>query len=300
MKVVHTIQEVREWRKECKGSTGFVPTMGCLHAGHGSLIKQSRLDNDYTAVSIFVNPSQFAPTEDLDQYPRTLPADIDLLEQLGVDLLFAPNANEMYPQGIPLNVEDQRGPFVTVLGVSEMLEGSTRPNFFRGVATVVAKLLNIVTPTVAYFGQKDIQQFIVLDTMVRQLFIDTRLQMMPIQRDSQGLALSSRNKYLCQESLTIASNLYKGLQRGCQMIQDSPNVISANDVKNVISEMWFPHLAQGDFKIDYLSIAHLQTLTELSKIEAKRDHKIVISCAVYVKDRKQPTVTVRLIDNIIL
>lgn len=300
MKIAHTIQEVRDWHKDCKGSIGFVPTMGCLHAGHGSLIKQSRLDNAYTVVSIFVNPSQFAPTEDLDKYPRTLPADIELLERLGVDVLFAPSANEMYPQGIPLKVEDQKGPFVTVQGVSEMLEGSSRPNFFRGVATVVAKLLNIVAPTVAYFGQKDIQQFIVLDTMVRQLFINTRLRMMPIERDNSGLALSSRNKYLCQDTLQIASNLYKGLERGAQAVRESQSVKDAQDIKDLILQVWEPQLTQGDFEIDYLSIAHLHTLQEVRSIEPSRTNKIVISCAVYVKDKNDPTVKVRLIDNTIV
>lgn len=300
MKVVHTIHEVREWHREGHGPIGFVPTMGCLHAGHASLIEQSRRDNARTAVSIFVNPSQFAPTEDLDQYPRTLPADTALLEQLGVDLLFAPSAREMYPQGIPLDVGQQRGPFVTVLGVSEMLEGASRPNFFRGVATVVAKLLNIVAPTAAYFGQKDIQQFVVLDTMVRQLFIDTRLQMMPIKRDPRGLALSSRNKYLCQESLEIASNLYRGLQQGCQKIAHCQGVISAEEVKKAITDTWEPYLAQNLFEIDYLSVANLRSLCELAQLHPSRDTKIVISCAVYVRDKKDPTRRVRLIDNTIL
>ena len=153
---------------------------------------------------------QFAPTEDLDSYPRTFDQDKALLEEAGVDVLFAPQAREIYPRGIPLEVEKQEGPFVSVLGVSEKLEGMTRPNFFRGVATVVAKLFNIVSPDNAYFGQKDLQQFVVLQTMVNELFFDLKLVMMPIKRSRSGLALSSRNKYLCEESLEVSSNIFKG------------------------------------------------------------------------------------------
>lgn len=299
MKVVHTIQEVREWHRDARGSVGFVPTMGCLHAGHASLFEQSLKDNDFTVASIFVNPSQFGPTEDLDQYPRTLKEDTKLLEELGVDLLFAPNAREIYPQGIPLDVNEQKGPFVSVLGVSEMLEGSTRPNFFRGVATVVAKLLNIVAPDVAYFGQKDIQQFIVLDTMVRQLFFDTRLRMMPIKRDENGLALSSRNKYMSEETAQIASNIYKGLQKGYQRVLDSKTPISREILETEIKQVWQPFVASGDFELDYLSIADSKTLTEVPEINPSDAH-VVISCAVYVNDRKNKSVRVRLIDNILI
>ncbi|QLQ81969.1 hypothetical protein HG537_0G02230 [Torulaspora globosa] len=297
MKVVHTIQEVRNWHQDVKGSIGFVPTMGCLHAGHSSLFEQSMKDNDFTVVSIFVNPSQFGPNEDLDQYPRTLPEDIKLLEKLGVDMLFAPKTSEIYPQGIPLDVNEQRGPFVSVLGVSEMLEGSTRPNFFRGVATVVAKLFNIVAPNVAYFGQKDIQQFVVLDTMVKQLFFNTRLQMMPIMRDTNGLALSSRNKYMCPETLQIASNIHKGLQKGYDKVLESNGIVDREAVDNEIKKFWQPYISSGDFQIDYLSIANLQTLQEVAKITPTE--QLVISCAIYVKDRKT-NVKVRLIDNILL
>lgn len=299
MKVVHTIQEVRDWHRDATGSVGFVPTMGCLHAGHSSLFEQSLKDNDFTVVSVFVNPSQFGPNEDLDQYPRTLPEDIKLLEELGVDLLFAPKTSEIYPQGIPLDVEEQRGPFVSVLGVSEMLEGSSRPNFFRGVATVVAKLLNIVAPDVAYFGQKDIQQFIVLDTMVRQLFFNTRLQMMPIKRDRNGLALSSRNKYLSPETLEIASNIYKGLQKGSRKVLEATGDIDRDAVDTEIRQVWQPYVSRGDFEIDYLSIADVQTLKEVSKI-SPAGQQVVISCAVYVRDTKDKNVRVRLIDNILL
>lgn len=302
MKVFHTVKELVHWRTNDIGdrrnvSVGFVPTMGALHAGHASLISQSVKDNDFTVASIFVNPSQFAPGEDLDQYPRTLPEDIKLLESINCDVLFAPNASEMYPQGIPLNVNEQRGPFVSVLGVSEMLEGKTRPNFFRGVATVVTKLLNIVLPDVAYFGQKDIQQFIVLDTMVKELFVNTKLVRMPIARAESGLALSSRNKYLCPESLDISANLFKGLNRAAQLIK--ANTTSRQDILNEIETVWKPFIDSGDFKVDYISIADYATLHELDTINYDTTKEIVISCAVYVTDRQSKTV-VRLIDNIVL
>lgn len=307
MKVLHSIQEVLQWRAQDledrrEISVGFVPTMGCLHAGHASLIERSREENDYTVVSIFVNPSQFAPTEDLDKYPRTLTEDIKLLNNLGVDVLFAPSANEMYPQGIPLDVAEQKGPFVTVLGVSEMLEGSTRPNFFRGVATVVTKLFNIVMPDVAYFGQKDVQQFIVLDIMVRQLFFNMRLKMMPILRDENGLALSSRNKYLCQKSLQIASNIHGGLQRGATLAIEGKSATSREKILNAVNDVWTPYINSGAFKIDYISIADFETLTEVEVIEPvkNRQKKVVISCAIYVHDVENSNVCVRLIDNVIV
>ncbi|EDO17876.1 hypothetical protein Kpol_1043p67 [Vanderwaltozyma polyspora DSM 70294] len=310
MKVLHTVKEVVEWRTKEIGdrrkiSVGFVPTMGCLHQGHATLIKTSKQENDFTVVSIFVNPSQFAPTEDLDQYPRTLPEDIKLLESLGVDMLFAPTAKVMYPQGIPLDVTVQRGPFVSVLGVSEMLEGTTRPNFFRGVATVVTKLLNIVLPDIAYFGQKDIQQFTVLQVMVNELFMNTKLKMMPIVRGENGLALSSRNKYLSQESLEIATNIYKGLNEAKLQIEslnnDGGEIKSRDELVQLVLNKWKPFIDLNDFKVDYISIANWGTLTEVTEVKAPKDgFQYIISCAVYVTDRVDKSRKVRLIDNIVL
>lgn len=316
MKVFHTVKDVVHWREteigdRCQKKIGFVPTMGALHEGHASLIRNSVKQNDFTVCSIFVNPSQFAPNEDLDRYPRTLKEDIKLLESLDCDVLFAPSASEMYPQGIPLTIEDQRGPFVSVLGVSEMLEGKTRPNFFRGVATVVTKLLNIVSPDVAYFGQKDIQQFIVLDTMCKELFVNTKLVMMPIARSSTGLALSSRNKYLSEESKEIAANIYKGLEAAAKLIQDCrAKCDSSNDCDNFsrakveesVMKNWNPFIDSKDFKVDYLSIAYRSTLMEVKdpKDLCNPNIPLVISCAIYVKDRENPDVIVRLIDNVLV
>lgn len=301
MKVFHTVHDLVHWRTQDidrKGKTiGFVPTMGCLHNGHATLIKQSIANNDYTVVSIFVNPSQFAPNEDLDQYPRTLKEDTNLLKSLGVDVLFAPTASEMYPQGIPLNVDEQTGPFVNVLGVSEMLEGKTRPNFFRGVTTVVTKLFNIVMADNAYFGQKDIQQFIVLNVMVNELFVNTKMNMVPIVRGSNGLALSSRNKYLSEESIEIASNIYRGLLKAQVMITKSNIAISRTNLLETIESVWKPCIDSSDFNVDYISIADFNTLHELDQV--KPDDKIIISCAVEVTDRTTSQV-VRLIDNIVI
>lgn len=304
MKVFHTVREVVEWRTQSidprTQKSGFVPTMGCLHEGHLELIRASKVENDFTIASIFVNPSQFAPSEDLDKYPRTLDNDLKLLEIEGVDVCFAPSAREMYPQGISLHVEEQRGPFVTVLGVSEQLEGRTRPNFFRGVATVVTKLLNIVSPTRAYFGQKDIQQFTVLQVMAREFFMNTELKMMPIVRDSAGLALSSRNRYLCDESLNRARNIYRGLHAAATALQASNGEPVARDVLlEHVRQCWRPYEASGDFQVDYLSIADLSTLQELPS-EVPRNLDVVLSCAVYVKDAEHPATVVRLIDNVIV
>ncbi|SCU89551.1 LAFA_0E18998g1_1 [Lachancea sp. 'fantastica'] len=304
MKVLHSVDEVVQWRTANVDrrvqSSGFVPTMGCLHEGHLTLIRASKQENDFTIASIFVNPSQFAPTEDLDKYPRTLQNDLALLEAEGVDMCFVPGVKELYPQGIPLNVEEQRGPFVSVLGVSEQLEGRTRPNFFRGVATVVTKLLNVVFPTRAYFGQKDFQQFTVLKVMTEELFVNTQLKMMPIVRDSEGLALSSRNRYLCAESRHISRAIYQGLDAAASVIKSLPDGghVSREKLLNRVREIWQPYVTSGDFKVDYISVAHAGSLQELEEVSRAVD--VVVSCAVYVTDKEVKTTTVRLIDNVVL
>ena len=306
MKVFHTAKEVVAWRTKdidrSKATLGFVATMGCLHNGHKSLIEKSLIENDYTIVSIFVNPSQFGPTEDLDKYPRTLQEDLKILESLKVDALFVPPVEEMYPQGIPLQVEKQRGAFVTVLGVSEMLEGASRPGFFRGVATVVTKLLNITMPDVAYFGQKDIQQFVVLSNMVRDLFVNTTLRLMPIVRNESGLALSSRNKYLCSESLQLAANIYRGLKAASDLIESGTHETPTRQlILDRIYTHWGPLIASNDFKVDYVSIANLSDLREIDdQITCPTAGNTVISCAVFVTDRENPQTVVRLIDNVIV
>ena len=191
MLVLATIAEVRRACADLRdaGKTlGLVPTMGALHAGHLSLVRAAQADCDAVAVSIFVNPTQFGPTEDFAAYPRTLAEDRHALESAGVDLLFAPEAGEMYPTGAST--------FVTVDGPSDLLDGAARPGHFRGVATVVAKLLNIFAPDRAYFGQKDAAQVAGLRKMVRDLYFDVQLEVRPTLREPDGLALSSRNRRL--------------------------------------------------------------------------------------------------------
>ncbi|KAJ2909069.1 pantoate-beta-alanine ligase, partial [Coemansia aciculifera] len=221
--VLHTVQQVREWREGQRAlgnAVAFVPTMGALHAGHLQLITSAAATCDAVIVSIFVNPAQFAPHEDLDTYPRTLPEDLAKLSTLNHPSLavFAPSVSEMYPRGITTDRSLQRGTFVEVLGLSEMLEGGTRPHFFRGMATVVAKLFLIVGPDVALFGQKDIQQCCVLRAMVRDMHFPLKLQVVPTVRDPEdGLALSSRNVYLTAEQRQRAPAFYRGLKRACEL-----------------------------------------------------------------------------------
>src|ERR1035441_5820762 len=184
---------------------GFVPTMGALHEGHLSLVRASKARCDVTAVSIFVNPLQFGPAEDLDKYPRTMERDTALLEQLGADLLFTPGVEEMYPPGAQT--------YVLVEGLSNKLDGASRPGHFRGVATVVAKLFEVVRPDFAFFGQKDAAQVAVLRKLVNDLDMDVEVVVCPIVREKDGLAMSSRNAYLTSEQRQQATVLYRSLLR---------------------------------------------------------------------------------------
>ncbi|MCR4394819.1 MAG: pantoate--beta-alanine ligase, partial [Dehalococcoidales bacterium] len=191
MKIFETIAELKQYRYNLKGTVGFVPTMGYLHEGHLSLVRRSRSENDYTVVSIFVNPTQFGPNEDFDRYPRDYPRDFALLEKENVDCVFLPPVKEMYPEGYST--------WVDVYKVTERLEGAIRPGHFRGVATVVTKLFNIVQPDRAYFGQKDAQQCVVIKKMVADLNMNLEIVICPTVREPDGLAMSSRNVYLSPE-----------------------------------------------------------------------------------------------------
>src|SRR5512136_1548810 len=204
MQVIPTIEEFRQAKATLPGRRwGFVPTMGFLHAGHLSLVQLARAENDHVAVSIFVNPTQFGPNEDLAAYPRDLARDLSLLEPLGVDLVFNPTPEVMYPPNYQT--------YVTVEDVTKYLEGASRPGHFRGVATVVAKLFNIVGAERAYFGQKDAQQTIVIERMVQDLNMPIKIITCPTQREADGLALSSRNTYLDAEHRRAAPVLYRAL-----------------------------------------------------------------------------------------
>ncbi|EER36102.1 conserved hypothetical protein [Candida tropicalis MYA-3404] len=303
-KILRTVAQVRQWRQALlqnnNQTVGFIPTMGALHSGHLSLIQSSLNENDKTIISIFVNPSQFAPHEDLDNYPRTLDSDIKLINDTfkikSVDAVFVPKISEMYPSGITLDINKQRGAFINVLGCSEQLEGITRPNFFRGVATVVTKLINIVQPTNIYFGQKDAQQCIVIKNLVKDLLIPTNVKILPTLREENGLAMSSRNQYLSKDMKQRSSLIYKGLSQGEKYYELNKNQgkVKSSDILKEIKSIIE---SDKDFDIEYISINHPETLDELEFVEPGIG--ALVSTAVKVP-KENSNEMARLIDNIIL
>jgi pantoate--beta-alanine ligase len=254
MQVVRTIAEIRALRQKFSGTVGFVPTMGYLHEGHLALVKQARRENSAVIVSIYVNPTQFGPREDFRAYPRDLDRDLELLRKEGTDSVFVPLDDEMYPPGF--------SSWVHVEKVTERLEGASRPGHFRGVATIVAKLFNIVQPTRAYFGQKDAQQVMVIKRMVADLNMDPEVVTVPTVRESDGLAMSSRNIYLSPKerqaatilfkALTLAQQLRKGGQKDAEKIR--------RQMTALIEEEPLAH-------VDYVSIADAETLQELNLLD---------------------------------
>lgn len=279
-KYVETTAEVRRYvaaQKREGRRVGFVPTMGALHEGHMSLIHRAGRDTDRVIVSIFVNPLQFGPGEDYDQYPRSMDQDLNQCEAAGVHMIFVPSVAEMYPKG-----------FQTFIGQEELpghLCGRARPGFFRGVMTVVAKLFNIVTPDVAYFGQKDYQQALIIQRMARDLHIDTRVELLPIIREEDGLAMSSRNKYLGPKQRRDAACLYSSLCAAKQRIeagQSNARESSAEIRKHILSR------AKGA-RIEYISICNPETLAEIKEIRGR----VLIALAVGIGKA-------RLIDNILI
>lgn len=276
MEVCTTIPHFREKRKPLIGSLGLVPTMGFLHAGHLSLVRRARADNDHVAVSIFVNPTQFGPHEDFARYPRDVARDLDLLQREGVDLVFAPDISEMYPPGYHT--------YVIVEEITERLEGLARPGHFRGVATVVAKLFNIVQPTRAYFGQKDAQQAVVIQQMVRDLNFDLEIVVCPTVREPDGLAMSSRNVYLNPDERRAATVLYRALQRANHLYASGERDASA--IRHAMLDLIE---AEPLARPDYVSLANPRTLVELERVEGRA----LASLAVRIG-------TTRLIDNMLL
>lgn len=277
MKVVSTVNEVRDFvkasRKEGK-SVGFVPTMGFLHEGHESLIKRSVAENDVTVVSIFVNPMQFGPTEDLASYPRDLEADTRLVTNAGADLIFHPEPEEMYKEGFCS--------YVDMNGLTNALCGLSRPVHFRGVCTVVNKLFNIVMPDRAYFGQKDAQQLAVIKRMVTDLNMDIEIVGCPIIREADGLAKSSRNTYLSEESRKQAVILSKSIALGQKMIEDGER-----DAKAVKEAMTALINSAPLAVIDYVEIVDMATMKSIDVISGE------ILCAIAVNIGGEA----RLIDN---
>lgn len=276
MKVVETVAEMRQGRRRASGPVGFVPTMGYLHEGHLSLARQARRENDTVVASIFVNPAQFGPHEDFARYPRNAERDLALLAEVGVDLVYMPSVAEMYPAGFSTYVE--------VGGVTERLEGAVRPGHFKGVATVVAKLFNIVQPTKAYFGQKDAQQVIVIKKMVADLDMDLEVVVMPTIREVDGLAMSSRNVYLSPGERQSALVLYRSLNLAREMWKKGER-----DAGKVRQAMALLIAGEESAKVDYISVADAATLEEIGTISGPA----LVSLAV----RFGKT---RLIDNIIL
>jgi len=227
MQVVGLISEIRALRQQLSGTVGFVPTMGYLHKGHLALVKQARIENSHVIVSIYVNPTQFGSGEDFGIYPRDLNRDLELLRQEGADIVFVPSDNEMYPP--------EFSSWVDVEKVTERLEGATRPGHFRGVATVVAKLFNIVQPSRAYFGQKDAQQVVVIKRMVTDLNLGINIVVVATVREEDGLAMSSRNIYLNPRERQAATVLFKALNLARQLRQNGEN--DANKLRKQMSSL---------------------------------------------------------------
>ncbi|WAM33259.1 pantoate--beta-alanine ligase [Caldicellulosiruptor morganii] len=279
MDVIRTIQEMKNVVKNLKnqGKTiGFVPTMGYLHEGHLSLVRRSKSENDITIMSIFVNPIQFGPNEDYDRYPRDFERDRSLAEKEGVDYIFYPSVQEMYPDGFKT--------VVSVKKITEIMCGRSRPGHFDGVATVVLKLFNIVNPDRAYFGQKDAQQLAVIKQMVKDLNLDIEIVPCPIVREADGLAMSSRNVYLSEQERKSATVLYRALTLAKDLIERGER--NTLKLKKVMEDLI---LNEKHTKIDYIEFVDYETFEIITKIEGK----VLIALAVFVG-------TTRLIDNIIV
>ncbi|MGM0471480.1 MAG: pantoate--beta-alanine ligase [Bacillota bacterium] len=279
MEVVKSISEVRELitrEQEVGNEIGLVPTMGCFHEGHLALMEAAKQNNDTVVVSIFVNPTQFEPDEDYEDYPRDLDRDLKMAEEVGVDIVFAPPVDEIYlPQAVTKVVVEE---------LTDQLCGACRPNHFTGVTTIVAKLFNIIDPDRAYFGQKDAQQVVVVRRMVKDLNFDLEIETIPIQREEDGLAVSSRNQYLDQQEREAATVLFESLQLGRKLINDGER--SAEVVRDsIINQIQSEPLAE----IDYVEVVDHNTLEPCTKLEGE----ILIALAVYVGQA-------RLIDNLML
>jgi len=274
--ISYSVQEIRDIRQSLSGSVGFVPTMGCLHQGHLSLIRASAQQNNHTMVSIFVNPTQFGKNEDFDSYPRDVQSDIDLLLKEKATVLFLPTAKEIYPEGF--------GTWVDVSRLTSVLEGLRRPGHFRGVTTICNKLFNIVDPDNAYFGQKDAQQAIVIKKMVIDLNMRLKVHVLPTVRESSGLAMSSRNNYLTEKEREAAAVLYRSLEdaRSEYLRGEMDTGRLRSIVINTIEK-------EPLVKVDYIAFSDPNSLDEVTSITSPT----LLSLAAYVG-------TTRLIDNVIL
>jgi len=255
MKVIERQAEMaalsRRWLEKGE-SIGFVPTMGALHEGHASLIRRARKESRRVVVSVFVNPTQFGPNEDFSRYPRTFPADAQLCKGCGADVVYHPSVDEVYPPGFST--------FVEVAGVTEPLEGRFRPGHFRGVATVVLKLLNTVRPTRAYFGEKDYQQLAVIRRMAADLDLDTAIEGCPTVRETDGLALSSRNVYLSPADRQAAPAIQEALQLAARLVREGqkPKAAAAKAVRHLLQRV-------PEARLDYLELVDADTLVAVTR-----------------------------------
>lgn len=277
MNIAHTIQEVRAQVKAWQQaglSIGFVPTMGFLYEGHAALIRQARDHNDKVVVSVFVNPTQFGPTEDLAAYPRDLERDTALCREQGVDLIFHPSAEEMYCQPKA---------YVDITELSQTLCGQTRPIHFKGVCTVVTKLFNIVTPDRAYFGEKDAQQLAIIRKMVNDLNIPVAICSVPIVREADGLAKSSRNTYLSAAERQAATVLYRAIEGARHVLEQAAGKVDCAEVLAVMKRILDSEVRA---KIDYVSAVDADTMQPVDSF----DKPVLIAMAVYIGKT-------RLIDN---
>jgi pantoate--beta-alanine ligase len=267
----------RKIRRDQDRTIGLVPTMGALHEGHLSLVREARRMCDVVVVSVFVNPTQFSPSEDFEHYPRNLTKDTAVLTDYNVDYIFAPAPEEIYPKDYST--------YVNVGGLSKLLEGETRPGHFRGVATVVAILLNTVRPDFAFFGQKDAQQALIIKRMVRDLAFDTEIVVLPTVREDSGLAISSRNLYLGAEELESASVIHRALKQAKETYKKGERHGSklAEIVRTTIE-------AEPRVRVDYVNVVDADTLEKLDKLD---ERPTLIAVAAYVGKT-------RLIDNIVL
>ena len=276
MEIIKTADEFVNWRSKQSDSIGFIPTLGALHDGHMSLIKESQKNCKITIVSIFLNPTQFSENEDLDSYPNTRKQDIYNLNCLNVDVLFLPNETEMYQNVCDVNVPSSE--------LFNKLEGKSRPHFFYGVTTIVAKLFNIIQPTHTFFGQKDAQQLIIIKEMIMNMKYPITLVSCPTIRDKNGLALSSRNNYLNDNEQQQAAIIHQSLMKIKEKINQG--IFNTNELKNIFKKNI---ITNHNINIDYISIADMKTLKEVDKI---KNQKVLVSTAVFFKN-------VRLIDNFI-
>ena len=277
--IVRTVEEVQAAVARARGlglNIGFVPTMGALHEGHAALIRAAGLPSAFVVVSIFVNPTQFGPNEDYSKYPRSLDADQQVCAAAGANLIFAPSADEMYPTNAAA--------FVDVSKLGDALCGASRPGHFRGVCTVVLKLFNIVAPDVAYFGAKDYQQARIIQQMVSDLNVPVIVKVEPTVREADGLALSSRNRYLSAEQRAAAPSIYRALQATQDRVSNSER-----DVSILEAGLQTELAAIPGSRIDYASIVDAETLQSLVLL----DRPAVAAVALYLG-------TTRLIDNIVL